>query len=53
MRIGLVGTGRIGGFHASTPSALEDVVQVVVTEAGELSRTIGRAVEMLEIGAAG
>ena len=49
MRIGLAGAGRIGAFHASTLSA-RDVVQVDVTEACEISRTTGRAVEMNEIG---
>jgi myo-inositol 2-dehydrogenase/D-chiro-inositol 1-dehydrogenase len=33
MRIGLAGTGRIGAFHASTLAALEQVEQVVVTDA--------------------
>jgi myo-inositol 2-dehydrogenase/D-chiro-inositol 1-dehydrogenase len=33
MRIGLAGVGRIGAFHASTLAALEDVHQVVVTDA--------------------
>jgi myo-inositol 2-dehydrogenase/D-chiro-inositol 1-dehydrogenase len=33
MRIGLAGAGRIGAFHASTLEALEQVDQVVVTDA--------------------
>ncbi len=33
MRIGLAGVGRIGAFHASTLAALDDVEQVVVTDA--------------------
>jgi myo-inositol 2-dehydrogenase/D-chiro-inositol 1-dehydrogenase len=33
MRIGLAGAGRIGAFHASTLAALDDVDQVVVTDA--------------------
>jgi myo-inositol 2-dehydrogenase/D-chiro-inositol 1-dehydrogenase len=33
MRIGLAGAGRIGAFHASTLAALEDVDQVVLTDA--------------------
>ncbi len=33
MRIGLAGTGRIGTFHAGTLAALEQVDQVVVTDA--------------------
>jgi myo-inositol 2-dehydrogenase/D-chiro-inositol 1-dehydrogenase len=33
MRIGLAGAGRIGAFHASTLAALDDVEQVVVTDA--------------------
>jgi myo-inositol 2-dehydrogenase/D-chiro-inositol 1-dehydrogenase len=46
MRIGLAGAGRIGAFHASTLAALEDVEQVVVTDAfpelaGRLSEANG------------
>lgn len=33
MRIGLAGAGRIGAFHASTLVALDDVGQIVVTDA--------------------
>jgi myo-inositol 2-dehydrogenase / D-chiro-inositol 1-dehydrogenase len=33
MRIGLVGVGRIGAFHASTLARLDQVEQVVVTDA--------------------
>src|SRR5690349_17729688 len=33
MRIGLAGTGRIGAFHAATLAALDDVREVVVTDA--------------------
>ena len=33
MRIGLVGVGRIGAFHAATLKALDCVEQVVVTDA--------------------
>jgi myo-inositol 2-dehydrogenase / D-chiro-inositol 1-dehydrogenase len=33
MRIGLVGVGRIGAFHASTLASLEQVEKVVVTDA--------------------
>jgi myo-inositol 2-dehydrogenase / D-chiro-inositol 1-dehydrogenase len=33
MRIGLVGVGRIGAFHASTLAGLEDVDQVVLADA--------------------
>ena len=33
MRIGLAGTGRIGAFHASTLAALDEVTEVVVTDA--------------------
>ena len=33
MRIGLAGAGRIGAFHASTLVALEDVDQVVLSDA--------------------
>jgi myo-inositol 2-dehydrogenase / D-chiro-inositol 1-dehydrogenase len=33
MRIGLAGAGRIGAFHASTLAALDDVEQVVLTDA--------------------
>lgn len=32
MRIGIVGTGRIGAFHASTLNGLDRVEQVVVTD---------------------
>jgi myo-inositol 2-dehydrogenase / D-chiro-inositol 1-dehydrogenase len=33
MRIGLAGAGRIGAFHASTLAALDEVEQVVLTDA--------------------
>ncbi|SDS90747.1 Gfo/Idh/MocA family protein [Microlunatus soli] len=33
MRIGLVGTGRIGAFHASTLAGLDQVDEVVLTDA--------------------
>ena len=33
MRIGVVGVGRIGAFHAATLKALGGVEQVVVTDA--------------------
>ena len=33
MRIGLAGAGRIGAFHASTLAGLEDVEQIVITDA--------------------
>lgn len=33
MRIGLVGAGRIGAFHASTLAALDEVEEIVVTDA--------------------
>ncbi len=33
MRIGLAGVGRIGAFHAATLAAIDDVEQVVVTDA--------------------
>ena len=33
MRIGLIGLGRIGAFHAETASALPSVTSLVVTDA--------------------
>ena len=33
MRIGLIGLGRIGAFHAETLSALPSVTSLVVTDA--------------------
>ncbi|MCW2822678.1 MAG: Inositol 2-dehydrogenase, partial [Marmoricola sp.] len=33
MRIGLIGLGRIGAFHAETLSALDVVEELIVTDA--------------------
>ncbi len=46
MRIGLVGTGRIGAFHAKTLTELSDVDEVVITDldaarASEVAHALG------------
>ena len=38
MRIGLIGLGRIGAFHAGTLSALPSVTSLVVTDAVDATR---------------
>ena len=43
MRIGLIGLGRIGAFHAGTLSALPSVTSLVVTDAAPAA--IGSVVE--------
>lgn len=43
MRIGLIGSGRIGAFHASTLSALDTVTSLVVTDAfPEAARAVAK-----------
>ena len=47
MRIGLVGVGRIGAFHAATLAALPAVDQVVVTDADpERARVVAKELEV-------
>ena len=51
MRIGLVGVGRIGAFHAATLKGLDGVEQVVVTDTDEVrARSVADALGLEAVG---